>query len=43
VHERLRAESGLVVLTEHLEEDFRLEVLGRPPAVSVARRTGMLG
>ncbi len=43
VHERLREESGLVVLAEHLEEDFRLDVLVRPPAVSVARRTGLLG
>jgi len=43
VHERLRAESGLVVLAEHLEEDFRLDVMVRPPAVSVARRTGVVG
>ncbi len=43
VHERLRAESGLVVLAQHVEEDFRLDVLVRPPAVSVARRTGVLG
>ena len=38
MHERLRAESGLAVLAEHVEEDFRLDVLVRPPAVSVARR-----
>jgi len=43
VHERLREESGLVVQAEHVEEDFRLDVLVRPPAVSVARRTGLLG
>jgi len=42
VHERLRKESGLVVLAEHLEEDFRLDVLVRPPATSVARQTGLL-
>lgn len=43
VHEQLRAESGLVVLAEHLEEDFRLDVLVRPPAVSVARLEGLIG
>jgi LmbE family N-acetylglucosaminyl deacetylase len=43
VHEQLRAESGLVVLAEHLEEDFRLDVLVRPPGSSVARRTGLFG
>jgi hypothetical protein len=43
VHQRLRAESGLAVLAEHLEEDFLLDVLARPPALSVARRTGLFG
>ena len=43
VHERLRQESGLALLSEYVEEDFRLDVLVRPPAISVARRTGMLG
>ena len=43
VHEQLRAESGLVVQAEHLEEDFRLEVLVRPTAVSVARSEGLTG
>lgn len=42
VHEQLRRESGLSVLVEHVEEDFRLDVLVRSPAVSVARRDGLL-
>ncbi len=42
VHARLRAESGLVVQVELLEEDFRIDVLVRPPAVSVARREGLV-
>ena len=36
------SESGLSVLAEHVEEDFRLDVLVRPPAESVARRDGLL-
>ena len=40
VHRRIRQESGLVALAEHVEEDFRLDVLVRPPAISVARRDG---
>jgi hypothetical protein len=42
VHEALIAESGLVVLVAHLEEDFRLDVLGRPGTPSVARADGVL-
>src|SRR4051794_24492906 len=42
VHELFRIRSGLAVLATHLEEDFRLEVLVRPPAVSVARREGLI-
>ncbi|WP_460446086.1 PIG-L family deacetylase [Angustibacter aerolatus] len=42
VHERLRAHPDLAVLAEHVEEDFRLDVLVPPPAVSVARATGLL-
>ena len=42
VHDRLRRESGLAPLAEHREADFRLDVLVRPPAVSVARREGLL-
>jgi LmbE family N-acetylglucosaminyl deacetylase/SAM-dependent methyltransferase len=43
VHEQLRAESGLAVQAEHIEEDFRLDVLVRPTAVSVARSEGLTG
>ena len=42
VHEMLRRESGLSVLVEHTEEDFRLDVLVPAPAASVARRDGLL-
>ena len=42
VHAALRAQSGLASLAQHLEEDFVLDVLVRPPAVSVARATGLL-
>lgn len=42
VHELLRTRTGLAVLAAHCEEDFRLEVLVRPPAVSVARREGLI-
>ncbi len=43
VHARLAAHPGLTVLAHHVEEDFVLDVLVPPPAVSVARRTGVLG
>lgn len=42
VHDQLRRETGLTVLVDHTEEDFRLDVLVRPPAPSVARRDGLL-
>jgi SAM-dependent methyltransferase len=42
VHESMTAESGLTVLTAHREEDFRLDVFGRPGAPSVARADGVL-
>jgi predicted TPR repeat methyltransferase len=41
VHEQLRRESGLSVLVEHMEADFRLDVLAPPPARSVAQRDGL--
>lgn len=42
VHAQFLDASGLAVLASHTEEDFRIDVLVRPPAVSVARRTGVL-
>jgi len=42
VHRRVRQESGLAVLVEHVEEDFRLDVLTPAPARSVARRDGLV-
>ena len=42
VHHQLRRESGLSILVEHIEEDFRLDVLTPSPAESVARRDGLL-
>lgn len=41
VHRALTAEPGLAVLVEHVEEDFVLQVFTRPPAISVARATGL--
>lgn len=41
VHERLRAETGLTVLVEHLEDDFRLDVLAGPQVRSVGRAEGL--
>ena len=41
VHAALRARPGLEVLAEHVEEDFRLDVLVRAPATSVARASGV--
>ncbi|WP_197676300.1 bifunctional PIG-L family deacetylase/class I SAM-dependent methyltransferase [Nakamurella panacisegetis] len=43
VHRALEGEAGLVVLARHEEEDFRLDVLVRPPGRSVARESGLLG
>ncbi len=42
VHAALRRESGLSLLAEHVEEDFRLDVLVPPPARSVARTEGLV-
>ena len=42
VHELFRSSSSLAVFAEHCEEDFRIDLLVRPPAVSVARATGVL-
>ncbi len=41
VHAVLRERTGLVPLVQHLEDDFVLDVLVRPPAVSVARAGGL--
>jgi LmbE family N-acetylglucosaminyl deacetylase len=41
VHAALRRARGLDVLAEHVEEDFRLDVLVRSPAISVAAREGL--
>lgn len=41
VHAALVAHPGLDVLARHVEEDFLLDVLVPPPAVSVARRGGL--
>ena len=38
VHEALLAHPDLALLAQHLEDDFRLDVLVRPPARSVAPR-----
>jgi SAM-dependent methyltransferase len=43
VHDALRTRSGLAVLAEHREADFLLEVYVRPPAISVAGASGLLG
>lgn len=43
VHLRLRAEPRLALLSEHIEADFRLDVLVRPPAVSIATAEGKTG
>ena len=42
VHEQLRRESGLDLLAEHVEEDFRLDVLVGAPGRSVAHRDGLV-
>jgi LmbE family N-acetylglucosaminyl deacetylase len=42
VHAALRAFPGLSLLSEHREEDFLLDVLVRPEALSVAGETGLL-
>ena len=43
VHAVLRSRTEVVSLARHEEEDFLLDVLVRPPAVSVAGQTGLLG
>ena len=43
VHGVLRSRTEVVALARHEEEDFLLDVLVRPPAVSVAGQTGLLG
>jgi LmbE family N-acetylglucosaminyl deacetylase/SAM-dependent methyltransferase len=42
VHEALLAHPHLALLAQHVEDDFRLDVLVRPPACSVAVQTGLL-
>ncbi|MHA7282031.1 PIG-L family deacetylase [Arthrobacter sp. TMS2-4] len=42
VHQRVRDRSGLITLSLHTEEDFLLEVLVPAPALSVARREGLV-
>lgn len=42
VHELFRGSSSLALFAEQCEEDFRIDVLVQPPAVSVARATGVL-
>lgn len=42
VHRMFRSSSGLTVLAEHNEEDFRLDLLVTPPAISIARRERLL-
>lgn len=42
VHEAFRACPGLELFAEHQEEDFRIDILTRPGAVSVARGSGLL-
>ncbi|WP_418276585.1 PIG-L family deacetylase [Isoptericola jiangsuensis] len=41
VHRVLRARPGLAVQVRHEEEDFLLDVLTRPPVISVARAEGL--
>lgn len=41
VHQRLRAETGLTLLVEHVEDDFRLDVLAGPQVRSVGREEGL--
>lgn len=42
VHAAIRSHPAFAVLAEHREEDFRLDVLVRPPARSVAREAGLV-
>lgn len=43
VHQVLTAQTGLAALAHYEDEDFLLDVLGRPPVVSVARAEGLIG
>jgi SAM-dependent methyltransferase len=43
VHELIRDRSGLTGLVEHVEPDFRLDVLGHPGTPSVAAAEGLAG
>ena len=42
VHAALGRRKTLALLANHIEDDFRLQVYVRPPAVSVARATGLV-
>ncbi|MHA7154433.1 PIG-L family deacetylase [Arthrobacter sp. TMN-50] len=42
VHELFRGSSSLALFAEQCEEDFRIDLFVHPPAVSVARATGVL-
>lgn len=43
VHTALRRRADLAIQVDHVEEDFRLQVYTRPPAVSVAAAEGLVG
>ncbi len=43
VHEVLTGATGLVTLAHYEDEDFLLDVLVRPPAISVGRAEGLVG
>lgn len=43
VHAALRRRRSLALLADHAEEDFLLQVYTRPPAVSVATASGLVG
>lgn len=42
VHDRIRRRAELSRIVQHIEEDFVLEVFARPPALSVARESGVI-
>ena len=42
VHQAFRSGSGLEVVAEHCEQDFRIDVLMHAPADSLAARAGLL-
>lgn len=43
VHAALRRRRSLALLVDHVEQDFLLQVYTRPPAVSVAAASGLVG